>query len=322
MQSLKYLSKKLITLIMTLFLVSVAVFVAFQIIPGDVVTSILGTETTPEMEQQLRRELGLDKPAAVRYLQWAGNCVQGNLGVSYRFSKSMNARMPVAELIGDKLPVTLWLAFLTILLIIAVAIPLGVLWARSTHPFLDGLLNVITQVTMAVPSFFLGILVTYVLGLVLHLFAPGGYVSYKEDFSGFLTYLLFPAISMALPKIAMTARFLRNSMLSEMKKEYVRTAYSKGCSRRRVMYAHVLRNAMMPVITFLGMIIAEIVAGSIVMEQVFVLPGIGRLLISSISTRDFPVVQILVLYITFVVVIVYFLVDILYRVLNPTLDNR
>ena len=163
---------------------------------------------------------------------------------------------------------------------------------------------------------------TYLFGIVLKLFAPGGYISYEKDFAGFLGYLMFPALSIALPKIAMTARFLRNSMLTENGLDYVRTAYSKGCTKRRVMYGHVLRNAMMPVVTFLGMIIAEIVAGSIVIEQVFSLPGIGRLLISSISTRDFPVVEILILYITFVIIFVYFLVDILYRVIDPRISNR
>lgn len=127
-------------------------------------------------------------------------------------------------------------------------------------------------------------------------------------------------MSVALPKIAMTARFLRNSMLTEMNADYVRTAYSKGCGKERVMYVHVLRNAMLPVVTFLGMIVAEIVAGSVVIEQVFGLPGIGRLLISSISTRDFPVVEILILYITFVVIFVYFLVDILYKVIDPRIS--
>ena len=310
---MKYIGKKLITLIMTLFLVSVAAFLAFQIIPGDVVTSILGTEATPEREEQLRQELGLDKPPVVRYFAWAADVLRGDLGVSYRYSKNMNEMMPVTELIGDKLPVTLWLAAVSMLLIIGVSIPLGVLWARSSNHFLDGLLGVITQASMAVPSFFLGILVTYLFGILLKLFAPGGYISYQENFSGFLGYLFFPAISIALPKIAMTARFLRNSMLTELRADYVRTAYSKGATKRR--------NAMMPVVTFLGMIIAEIVAGSIVIEQVFSLPGIGRLLISSISTRDFPVVEILILYITFVVIFVYFLVDILYRVIDPRISE-
>ena len=319
---MKYLGKKIVTLIMTLFVVSAAAFIAFQIIPGDVVTSILGTEATPEREAQLREELGLNDPPVVRYFRWAGGVLRGDLGISYRYAKNMNEMMPVAELIGDKLPVTLSLAAISLALIVVVSIPLGVLWARSKNKVLDAALGVITQASMAVPSFFLGIIVTYLFGMVLKCFVPGGYVSYEKDMGGFLFYLLFPAMAIALPKAAMTARFLRNSMLTELKADYVRTARSKGCSERRVMYSHVLRNAMMPVITFLGMIIAEIVAGSIVVEQVFSLPGIGRLLISSISTRDLPVVEILILYITFVVIFVYFLVDILYRVVDPRISSR
>ena len=319
---MKYLGKKIVTLIMTLFVVSAAAFIAFQIIPGDVVTSILGTEATPEREAQLREELGLNDLPVVRYFRWAGGVLRGDLGISYRYAKNMNEMMPVAELIGDKLPITLSLAAISLALIVVVSIPLGVLWARSKNKVLDAALGVITQASMAVPSFFLGIIVTYLFGMVLKCFVPGGYVSYEKDIRGFLFYLLFPAMAIALPKAAMTARFLRNSMLTEMKADYVRTARSKGCSERRVMYSHVLRNAMMPVITFLGMIIAEIVAGSIVVEQVFSLPGIGRLLISSISTRDLPVVEILILYITFVVIFVYFLVDILYRVVDPRISSR
>lgn len=319
---MKYFGKKFITLIMTLFIVSVAAFIAFQIIPGDVVTSILGTESTPEREAQLREELGLNQPPVQRYFSWMGGVLQGDLGVSYRYSKNMNEMMPVAELIGDKLPVTLWLAAISLVLIIVISIPLGVFWARSKSKVLDVVMGIGTQTAMAIPAFFLGILVTYFFGIFLKWFVPGGYVSYHKDFWGFLGYLLFPAISIAIPKIAMTARFLRNSMLTEMDADYVRTAYSKGCSKRRVMYGHVLRNAMMPVVTFLGMIIAEIIAGSIVVEQVFGLPGVGRLLISSVSTRDFPVVQILILYITFVVIFVYFLVDILYRVIDPRISSK
>lgn len=319
---MKYLGKKILTLIMTLFLVSVAAFLAFQIIPGDVVASILGTEATPEREEQLREELGLNNPPAERYLNWMAGVLRGDFGVSYRYSKNMNEMMPVAELIGDKLPVTLMLAFLSLILIVVISVPLGVWWARSSSRVLDAVMGVVTQTAMAVPSFFLGILVTYLFGIVFKLFAPGGYVSYRDNFAGFLGYLLFPALSIAIPKIAMTARFLRNSMLTEFGSDYVRTAYSKGCSKRRVMYRHVLKNSMMPVVTFLGMIIAEIVAGSIVVEQVFGLPGIGRLLISSINSRDLPVVEILILYITFVVIFVYFLVDILYRVIDPRISEK
>lgn len=319
---MKYFGKKLVSLIIALFMVSVATFIAFQIIPGDVVTSILGTEATEEREAQLREELGLDKPVVERYVNWMGGVLKGDLGTSYRYSKSMNEMMPVAELIGDKLPVTLWLAAIALVLIIVISIPLGVLWAHSSSKFLDAFLGVMTQGAMAVPSFFLGVLVIYIFGIVMKMFTPGSYISYHTSFAGFLGYLIFPAIAIAIPKIAMTARFLRNAMLGELKQDYVRTAYSKGCSKNRVMYGHVLKNAMMPVITFVGMIIAEVVAGSIVVEQVFSLPGIGRLLISSISTRDFPVVEILVLYIAFVVIFVYFIVDMLYRVLDPRISGR
>lgn len=319
---MRFILKKVTTLIITLFIVSVAAFVAFQIIPGDVVTAILGTEATEEREAELREELGLNDPPVERYFNWVSDVLHGDLGVSYRYSKNMNEMMPVSELIGDKLPVTLWLAFEASIFIIIVSIPLGVLWARTNNHFLNTFFEVLTQTTMAIPSFFLGIIVTYIFGIVFKLFMPGGYISYRTDFKGFLFYLIFPALSIALPKIAMTARFLRNSMLTQLKSDYVRTAYSKGCTKRRVMYAHVLRNAMMPVVTFLGMIIAEIVAGSIVIEQVYSLPGIGRLLISSISNRDFPVVEMLILYITFVVIFVYFLVDILYRALDPRISEK
>ena len=319
---MKHILKKILTLIITLFIVSVATFLVFQIIPGDAVSSILGTEATPERETELRQELGLDKPVTIRYINWIGGVLQGNLGKSYRYSENMNEMMSVSKLIGDKLPVTLWLAALSVILIVLISLPLGVLWARSKNKYLDALFGVITQISMAVPSFFLGILIIYIFGLVLKLFTPGKYISYQTDFWGFIKYLMFPALAIAIPKIAMLARFLRSSMLEELKLDYVRTAYSKGNDNRRVMYCHVLKNAMIPVITVVGMIIAEVVAGSIVVEQVFGLPGVGRLLVSSIATRDFPVVQILVLYIAFVVIFVYFIVDILYRVIDPRISGK
>ena len=227
---MKYILKKLITLIMTLFFVSAAVFLTFQVIPGDVVTSILGTEATPEREEALREELGLNDPPVERYVKWITGVLQGDLGESYRYSKNMNEMMPVAELIGDKLPVTLWLAAYALVLTVVISIPLGVMWAQSRNRFWDAVLNVLSQSAMAVPAFFLGILVTYLFGILLKCFTPGGYVSYSVSFTGFISYLLFPAISIAVPKIAMTARFLRNSMLTEMHADYVRTARSKGCS--------------------------------------------------------------------------------------------
>ena len=175
---------------------------------------------------------------------------------------------------------------------------------------------------MAVPSFFLGILIIFFFGIILRLFTPGQYVSYHDSVAGFFGYLIFPAFAMAIPKSAMAARFLRNAILEQGGLDYVRTAKSKGCTDRRIMWRHILRNAIIPVITFMGTVIAEIVAGSIVVEQVFSVPGIGRLLVSSISTRDFPVVQTLILYIAVAVMVVYYIVDIIYGIVDPRMRSN
>jgi ABC-type dipeptide/oligopeptide/nickel transport system permease component len=189
--------------------------------------------------------------------------------------------------------------------------------ARYSGKWLDILINQLTQITMAVPSFFLGIILTYIFGLIFKWFQPGGYVGLDQDPAACVRYMIFPAIAVALPKIAMVVKYLRNSVLAELKQDYVRTAYSKGNSVNQVLYGHVLRNALIPVITFVAMVVAEILAGSLVIEQVFSIPGMGRLMITSISTRDYPVVQAAVLYITSIVVIINFIVDVLYQLADP-----
>lgn len=319
---MKYIGKKLLTLILTLFFISVLVFFIFQVIPGDPALSILGTEATDEKVEALREQLGLNAPLPQRYFNWFTGVLRGDLGKSYRYQESLNEQMDVSRLIAGKLPVTLTLAGLSLLLIIIFSIPIGILWGGTKSRAVDGVLNVLSQFTMSVPSFFLGIIIIYLFGLVMKWFTPGGYISYRENFLGYIRYMLFPAITVAVPKVAMTAKFLRNSIITQLKSDYVRTAYSKGARRKRVLFVHVLKNAMIPVVTFIGIIAAEIAAGSIVVEQVFGLPGIGRLLVSSISTRDYPVVQALMLYIVFAVVIVYFVVDILYRYIDPRVEEQ
>ena len=319
---MKYIGKKLLTLILTLFFISVLVFFIFQVIPGDPALSILGTEATDEKVEALREQLGLNAPLPQRYFNWFTGVLRGDLGKSYRYQESLNEQMAVSRLIAGKLPVTLTLAGLSLLLIIIFSIPIGILWGGTKSRVVDGVLNVLSQFTMSVPSFFLGIIIIYLFGLVMKWFTPGGYISYRENFLGYIRYMLFPAITVAVPKVAMTAKFLRNSIITQLKSDYVRTAYSKGAQRKRVLFVHVLKNAMIPVVTFIGIIAAEIAAGSIVVEQVFGLPGIGRLLVSSISTRDYPVVQALMLYIVFAVVIVYFVVDILYRYIDPRVEEQ
>ena len=319
---MKYFAKKTLTLIITLFMISIATFFVFQIIPGDAVANMLGTEATPEREEALRQQLGLDEPVPVRYIEWIKGVAHGDFGRSYRYAENMNEMMSVSRLIGDKLPVTLTLAVLSLIMTVILGFFIGIVWAGCKSRTLDAVFGIITQGVMAVPSFFLGILIIFFFGIILRLFTPGQYVSYHDSVAGFFGYLIFPAFAMAIPKSAMAARFLRNAILEQGGLDYVRTAKSKGCTDRRIMWRHILRNAIIPVITFMGTVIAEIVAGSIVVEQVFSVPRIGRLLVSSISTRDFPVVQTLILYIAVAVMVVYYIVDIIYGIVDPRMRSN
>ena len=305
---MKYFIKKIITLIITLLFISLLTFTAFSVIPGDAAISKLGVDASPEAIARVRAEYELDQPVMTRYVHWLEKALHGDFGRSYKYDT-----MTVTQLLKSRLPVTILLAVMSFVIIVVIALPLGMLSARFAGKWLDVLINQLTQITMAIPSFFLGIILTYIFGLVFKVFQPGGYVSMEEDMKGCIEYLILPAVAVALPKIAMVV----NSVLSEMKKDYVRTAYSKGNSVNQVLYGHVLRNALIPVITFVAMVVAEILAGSLVIEQVFSIPGMGRLMITSISTRDYPVVQAAVLYITSIVVIINFLVDVLYQLADP-----
>lgn len=309
---MKYLIKKFLTLIITLLLISFLTFAAFSVIPGDAALNKLGDEATEEQIMALREEMGLNDPLLVRYVKWLAAALQGDFGKSYHYEE-----MTVSSLLADRLPVTVLLAAISFALILLFSIPIGIFSARFSGSWIDVLINQLSQFVMAVPAFFLGILLTYIFGLVLHFFQPGNFVHPTEDLGACVKYLFFPAVAVALPKIAMVVKYLRNSVISELNKDYVRTAASKGNTENAVLYAHVLKNAMIPVITFLAMVIADILAGSIVVEQVFSAPGIGRLLITSISSRDYPVVQAIVLYVTSVVVIINFIVDVLYQLLDP-----
>ncbi len=310
---MKSILKKTLALIITLFLVSLLAFLAFQIIPGDPTTKMLGTEATPEAVAALRAELGLDKPALVRYFSWLWNFVRGDMGTSFSY------KLPVAQMIGEKLPITALLTSLSFVFTVIFSIPLGTLAGSIRSSLGDKTMVVSNQLFMSIPAFFLGMLVCYVCGLLLRLFIPGAFVPYEQDFWGCLSYLVFPALSIAIPRIAMTVKMLRGSIQKELSREYVVTAQSRGCSRWEILFGHVLRNALLPVITFLAVSMAEILTGSIIIEQVFTIPGIGRLLLASISNRDFPVVQGIVVILAAWIVIVNFLADMINRLLDPRL---
>lgn len=313
---MKTLVKRVLLLIATLLLVTILAFVAFSIIPGDPTSSILGVEATPEQIAALRDRLGLDLPIWQRYLHWLGGLLTGDLGESYNYG------MPVAQLLATCVTHTLTLAVLAFVLIVAIALPLGIIAARYEGGVVDRVLTILNQITMSVPNFVAGILLVYVFGLVLRLFQPGAIVTPQAGWGPYLWYMLFPALAVALPRSAMTVKMLRGSILSELGQDYIRTAYSKGNSKTSALWRHVLRNAMIPVVTFLAMTVADIMAGSIVVEQVFGIPGLGKMLVTSIGNRDYPVVQAIVVLIATVVVVCNFAADLLYRVMDPRLRGR
>lgn len=311
---MKYMIRKLATMIVTVIIVSFLVFACFSLIPGDPATSMLGTQATPAKVEALREEMGLNRPFFVRFASWFTKAIQGDFGTSYSYNTS------VTEMIGDKIPITVTLTVMAFLMILAVSIPLGLYTAKHEGSIVDRVILMINQIIMAVPPFFSGIVITVLCGLILKWFVPGGFVSYTKNVPQFLFYMIFPSVAVALPKIAMTVKLLRSSVLEEADKEYVRTAYSHGLSTTGVLYSHVLKNAMIPVVTFLGMVLADMIAGSIIMEQVFNIPGLGRILLTSISNRDYPVVEAIILCIAALVLVVNFLVDIIYRFLDPRIE--
>lgn len=308
---MKYILKKIFTFLITVLLVTLFVFLAFELIPGDAAIAKLGTNATPEALEAMRKSMGLDKPMLVRFFSWIKSFFFGDMGTSFSYG------MSVRSMLSAKLPITLAMTIISFIMIIGISIPLGIYSVKHDGSAVSRILNVLNQLTMSIPPFFIGIIITYLLGLVFNLFVPGGYVSYDVNFGKFIYYLIFPSLAIALPKAAMSMKLLRTSILDEAGKDYVRTAYSRGNSTGAVLKFHVLKNAIIPVITFLGMTLADIVAGSLIVEQVFAIPGFGRLLISSISQRDYPVVQAIIAIVAIIVITINLLVDILYRSIDP-----
>ena len=317
---MKYAAKKLLTLLVTMLIVSFLAFFAFSLVSGDAAIAQLGTEATPERVAALRAELGLDRPLLVRYGEWLSGAVTGDFGVSAHY------QVPVSSLLAPRLPVTLCLSLMSFLIIAAVSIPMGVRsvryegrTGRGSRAF-AALRTVPNQLVRAVPPFFSSILISWVFGILLHWFQPqGNFPAFSEDPGGFFWYLLFPAVSIAIPRVAMTVRMLRRTLLGEMNRDYVRTAISRGNDRKGVLRRHVLKNAMAPVVAFLAQTMAEVIAGSIVVEQVFGVPGLGRLLLGSIGYRDWTVVEAIIVILALWVVLSNTVGDLIAQRIDPRL---
>jgi ABC-type dipeptide/oligopeptide/nickel transport system permease component len=277
---------------------------------------LLGQDATPAQVEAVREAMGLNKSLPERYLLWAVGFLTGDAGESIKY------HLPITQMVADYVPVTFWLAAIALVFMVVIAVPLALLAGRRENSPLDRGVSVFSTMCMSAPGFFVGILFIWVFGLTMHLFVAGRYVSYTVDFWQFIHYLIFPALAIALPGAGMLIKYLRDSLMQQQGLDYVRTAYSRGNLRGRVLFVHVLKNALVPALTMLGMIIGDIFAGSIIMEQVYSIPGMGRLLISSIMSRDFPMVQTIVMYIAIIVVLANMLVDILIQVIDPRIQSE
>ncbi len=307
----RYLIKKLITLLILLFLVSITVYSVLFVLPGDPAQIILGINATPETLANLRAELGLDKSFWVQYTDWMGNLLTG------RGSWSINYDMPVYDLILSRLTVTGPLALLAMVFGIVISIPLGIYAARHQNRPGDVSVMFFTQLGLATPEFWLGILLILLFSVHWGLFSAGGFPGWSVDFWGSVKALLLPSFALGVIRASILTRLTRSSMLDVLREDYVRTARAKGLKERTVIYVHALRNALIPVLTILGLQLGQLMAGAIIIENVFYLPGLGRLVFQAIGQRDLPVVREIVLFMAAAVILVNFIVDLTYSSLDP-----
>jgi peptide/nickel transport system permease protein len=312
-----FLVKRFVTFIATLAVASLVVFAVLELLPGNAAEVILGETATPESVAALEAKLGLDRPAATRYADWVGGWLQG------RTAQSISYDTPTAELIAERMRVTLPLAVLSMGITVVLALALG-LYAAARHNKLgDVSVMAASQVGIAIPNFWFAILLILLFAVHLQWVSAGGFPGWTEDEGGGLwdglRALILPSIALALVQAAILARVTRSAVIEVMREDFVRTARAKGLSRRQALWRHVLRNAMIPVLTVAGLQFANLITGTIVVENVFVLPGIGRLVFQAISNRDLIVVRDVVMLLAAVVVVVNFVVDVLYAVVDPRL---
>ena len=315
-----FLARHLLTLIATLLGASVVVFAMLEILPGNAAQVLMGPDADPEAVVALAEQLGLNQPALQRYAQWIQGFFTGHLGDSYAYDS------PVWELIQERLALTIPLALMAMLLTTVLALLAGVYAASHHNKLGDISIMGLAQLGIAIPNFWFAILLILLFSVKLQWFSAGGFPGWSaEEGGGFwpaLQALLLPAISLAVVQAAILARITRSAVLEVLREDFVRTARAKGLSQRAVLWGHVLRNAMIPVITVMGLQFANLLAGTIVVENVFYLPGLGRLIFQSIANRDLIVVRNCVMLLAAMVIVVNFIVDVLYAVIDPRVKAR
>jgi peptide/nickel transport system permease protein len=313
---LSYALRRIVIVLITLLAASVIVFAVLEIVPGDPARLMLGMNATEDTVIALRQQMGLDQPVLVRYLAWIGGMLTGDFGRSYTYS------VPVIELVRERLVVSLPLALMALVLSTVIAIPVGIFSAARRGTAADAGVMAATQLGIAIPNFWFAILLVYVFAVMLRLVPAGGFPGWQAGFWPALVSLLLPAIALALPQAAILARVTRSALLDVLGEDYIRTARAKGLPANLVLRRHALRNALIPVLTILGLQFAFLLAGTIIIENVFYLPGLGRLVFQAITQRDLIVVESVVLLLVATVVIVNFLVDLAYAWADPRLRRR
>ncbi|MED1562934.1 peptide ABC transporter [Alkalihalobacillus alcalophilus ATCC 27647 = CGMCC 1.3604] len=308
---LKFILRRVGLMGAILFLVSVIIFSLVNVLPGDPATLILGQEATPEALESLREEMGLNQPLIIQYFEWVTGVLQGDFGHSIRDNT------PVTTILVQKIPVTLQLTIMSFFIAIMIAVPVGIISATRKGTLWDYSSTLFALSGVSIPPFFLGILLIFVFAVTLGWLPPSGYVPLSEDFTRSLMLMILPAITIGIRLSAELTRMLRSSLLEVLQADFIRTGYAKGLLERGVVFGHAFRNALIPVITVSGLQMATFLGGAVITETIFAVPGIGQLVVTSILTRDFPVVQGAVMFMAFAVILINFMVDILYTVLDP-----
>ncbi|MBM1219958.1 ABC transporter permease [Ponticoccus sp. SC2-23] len=310
---LRYALKRLLSLVVSLIVASIVIFAVIEVIPGDPAALILGVNARPDTLAALRTEMGLDQPLPLRYADWVWGMLRGDFGTSITY------KTPVAEMVADRIWVSLPLAIYALCLSTLIAFPAGIYAAARRGRAGDLGVMGATQLGVAVPNFWFAMILVLIFAINLRWFPSGGFPGWDEGFWKAMKALTLPAIALALPQAAILARVMRSSLLDMLDEDFIRTARAKGLSRRQALWRHAVRNALIPVLTIIGLQFAFLLAGGIIIEQVFFLPGLGRLIFQAISARDLIVVESVVMLLVFVVIVVNFAVDLAYAAVDPRL---
>ena len=308
-----FIRNRLLTLAASLVVATLVIFTAIELVPGDPAQFMLGINAAPDTVAALRAELGLDDDPISRYFRWVGRMMSGDFGKSYTY------QVPVSTLLVDRLVVSLPLAIFALILAVALALPTGMLAANRRGKITDWGVIGLTQLGIAIPNFWFAMMLVVVFAIHLNWFSAGGFPGWEMGVWAGIKALILPAIALALPQASILARVMRSAMIDVLDQDFIRTARAKGLSRQQVIWRHGFRNALIPVITIIGMQFSFLIAGAIIIENVFFLPGLGRLVFQAITQRDLIVVESVVMVLVFAVIVVTFIVDLAYAIIDPRL---